>query len=200
LKHIKGKRIIVPQFGDGMVMLACAKRGATVTGIDFSTQQVENAKRAAEKCGINVNLIEADWQNLPNSVPNDYFDMVVTECGIFNWIQRPEAWMKNAHRVLKKGGTLIVSDFHPFSIITESSKGKTIVKKSYFDQNPTFFREEADMPPTVQFLWKLSDILNSAIQAGFRVSRLEEFYVEEPGVTKLIPNNYLLVAQKSEDV
>jgi ubiquinone/menaquinone biosynthesis C-methylase UbiE len=199
LKHIKGKRIIVPQFGDSLVMLALAKRGATVRGVDFSTQQVENARRSAEKCRVNVNLIEADWQNLPKSVPNDYFDMVVTECGIFNWIQRPDAWMKNAHRVLKKGGTLIVSDFHPFSIITKSKRGKTTVKKSYFDQNPTLSKEEADMPPTIQFFWRLSDILNSAIQAGFRVSRLEEFYVDEPGGTPLIPNNYLLVAQKSED-
>lgn len=201
LKHIRGRRIIVPQFGDGLVMLACARRGATVTGVDFSTQQVENARRAAELCGVNVNLVEADWQNLPKSVPKDHFDLVVTECGIFNWIQRLNAWMKNAHRVLKNGGTLIVSDFHPFSIITESKRGKTTVKKSYFDQSPTFFRDQrfSSSGPTIQFLWKLSDILNSAIQAGFRVSRLEEFYVEEPRATKLIPNNYLLVAQKSED-
>ncbi len=31
LKDIKGKKIIVPQFGDGLVMLACAKKGAIVT-------------------------------------------------------------------------------------------------------------------------------------------------------------------------
>ena len=103
LKHIKGKRIIVPQFGDGLVMLACAKRGAAVTGVDLSTQQVHNARRAAEQCGVNVNLIEADWQNLPNSVPNNHFDLAVTECGILNWIQKLDAWMKNAHRVLKNG-------------------------------------------------------------------------------------------------
>jgi ubiquinone/menaquinone biosynthesis C-methylase UbiE len=199
LKHIKGKKIIVPQFGDGLVMLACARRGATVTGVDLSTQQVLNAGRAAEQCGVKVNLVEADWQNLPDSVPSNYFDLVVTECGIFNWIQKLDVWMKNAHRLLKKGGGLIVSDFHPFSVITELRNGKTTVEKSYFDQNPKLCKEEANMPPTVQVLWKLSDILNSAIQAGFRVGRLEEFYVEEAGATPLIPNNYLLVAQKSED-
>lgn len=170
LKHIKGKKIIVPQFGDGLVMLACAKRGAIVTGVDFSTQQVQNARRAAEQCGVKVNLVEADWQNLPKSVPNDHFDLAVTECGIFNWIERLDAWMKNTHRVLKKAGMLIVSDFHPFSIITESKRGKTTVKKSYFDHGPTLLKEEADMPPTIQFLWTLSDILNFAIQAGFRIS------------------------------
>jgi SAM-dependent methyltransferase len=198
LKHIEGKKVIVPQFGDGLVMLACARRGAIVTGVDFSTQQVLNARRAAEQCGVKVNLVEADWQNLPNSVPSNHFDLVVTECGIFNWIRRLDAWMKNAYRVLKKGGMLIVSDFHPFSIITEFKDGKATVEKSYFDQNPRLCKEEAEMSPSIQFVWKLSDVLNSAIRAGFHVSHVEEFYVDEAGASPLIPNNYLLVAQKSE--
>jgi ubiquinone/menaquinone biosynthesis C-methylase UbiE len=170
-----------------------------VTGVDFSTRQVLNARRAAERCGVKVNLVEADWQNLPDSVRSNHFDIVVTECGIFNWIQRLDAWMKNPHKLLKNRGMLIVSDFHPFSTITEFRKGKTTIEKSYFDQNPRLCKKEADLPPSIQVLWKLSDILNSAIQAGFRVSHLEEFYVEEAGATPLIPNNYLLVAQKSEE-
>jgi ubiquinone/menaquinone biosynthesis C-methylase UbiE len=196
LKDTKGKKIIVPQFGDGLVMLACAKKGAIVTGVDLSDEQVRLARKAAEYCGVNVELVEADWQNLLKSIRNDHFDLVITECGIFNWIQKLEAWMKNAYNVLKNRGTLIVTDFHPFSIITEFKDGNLAFRKSYFDQKPEVWKPETDVPPAIEFLWKLSDVVNSAIQAGFRVDHLEEFYVDEPDGVPLIPNNFLLVATK----
>jgi len=53
---------------------------------------------------------------------------------------------------------LILSDFHPFSTITEFRNGKTTIEKSYFNQNPRLFKEGPDMHPTIQFLWKLSDV------------------------------------------
>lgn len=83
LKHIKGKRIIVPQFGDSLAMLACAKKGAIVTGVDLSSEQVRLARKAAKYIGVDVELVEADWQDLPRSISKNYFDLVVTECGIF---------------------------------------------------------------------------------------------------------------------
>lgn len=52
LKHIKGKRIIVPQFGDSLAMLACAKKGAIVTGVDLSSEQVRLARKAAKYIGL----------------------------------------------------------------------------------------------------------------------------------------------------
>jgi ubiquinone/menaquinone biosynthesis C-methylase UbiE len=195
LRNIKGKKIIVPQFGDGLVMLACAKEGAMVTGVDFSREQVRFAREAATYCGVDVNLVEADWQNLPESVPNDYFDLVVTECGIFIWIRNLDAWMRNAYKVLKNCGELIVSDFHPISIIAELKGDKVAFRRSYFDETPEVCDSE-DTPKSIEFRWKLSDIINAAIQAGFRVNRVEEFYVEEPAGIPFIPNNFLLVATK----
>ncbi len=199
LKHIKGKKIIVPQFGDGLVMLACAKKGAIVTGVDLSSEQVRSARKAAEYCGVTVELVEADWQNLPESIPNDHFDLVVTECGIFIWINDLDAWMKNAYRVLRNRGKLVVTDFHPFSIITEQVKGEIVVKKSYFDQGHGIenLLSEENEPPAIEFLWKLSDIINAAINAGFRIDRVEEFYVE-PKVRwiRLVPTDFLIAASK----
>ena len=52
LKHIKGKRITLPQFGDGLVMLGCAKKGAIVTGVDLSSEQVRLARKAAKYIGL----------------------------------------------------------------------------------------------------------------------------------------------------
>lgn len=197
LKHIRGKRIIVPQFGDGLVMLACAKKGAVVTGVDFSKEQVRLAKEAATYCRVNVNLVEADWQNLPKNIPNNHFDLAVTECGIFIWIKNLDAWMRNAYRVLKTGGELIVSDFHPLSMIADEKDGKVTFDRSYFDQNPKIYQPEENTPPAVEFLWKLCDIINAAIRAGFQIDCVEEYYVEkEAKKVPRLPTDFLLVATK----
>jgi ubiquinone/menaquinone biosynthesis C-methylase UbiE len=178
LSDIRGKKVIVLQFGDALVLLACAKKGAIVTGVDLSGEQVRLAREAASYCGVDVNLIEADCQNLPDSVPDSYFDFAVAECGILIWIENLYAWMRNAYRVLRSGGKLIISDFHPLSIIAKETDGAVTFRKSYFDQRPEVYQPEENVPPAVEFLWKLSDIINAAVRAGFQIDRLEEYYDE----------------------
>jgi len=197
LKDLSGKKAIVLQFGDGLVLLACAKKGAIVTGVDLSGEQVRLAKKGAAYCGVNVKLVEADCQNLPKSIPNNHFDLAVAECGVFIWIENIEAWMRNAYRVLKSGGKLIVSDFHPLSIIAEETDGAVTFRKSYFDQRPEVRQPEENDPPTVEFLRKFSDVINATIQAGFYIARVEEYYVEQKAKdVPVIPTDFLLVATK----
>jgi len=197
LRAIDGKKVIVLQFGDGLVLLACAKKGAIVTGVDLSSEQVRLARRAATDCGLDVKLFEADCQDLPKSIPNDHFDLAVAECGIFIWIENLDAWMRNAYRVLKSGGKLIVSDFHPLALIAEEKDGVVIFRKSYFGQRPEICQSEENVPPSIEFLWKLSDILNAAIEAGFHVDRLEEYYIGHKATgIPLIPSDFLLLATK----
>jgi len=199
LRDVSGKKIIVLQFGDGLVLLACAKKGALVTGVDFSSEQVRLARKAAKYCGVNVKLVKADCQNLPKSIPNSYLDLAVAECGIFIWIENLDAWMKNAHRVLKSSGKLVVSDFHPISICaTGWREGEAVTfTRSYFDQQPQVCREE-NAPPSIEFMWKLSDVINAAIDAGFQIDHVEEYYIKEKikKVPPFIPTDFLLVATK----
>jgi ubiquinone/menaquinone biosynthesis C-methylase UbiE len=202
LKDVADKKVIVLQFGDGLLMLACAKKGTAVTGVDFSREQVRLARKAAAFCGVDVNLVEADCQNLPKTIPSYSFDLAVAECGIFIWIKNLDGWMRSAYRVLKSEGRLIVSDFHPLSIIAEEKAGVLTVRKSYFEQQPSaldrdFWGYDEDVPSAVEYLWKLSDIINAAIKAGFRIDCVEEFYVEkEDKKVPLLPTDFLLVATK----
>jgi len=198
LKDIVNKKIIVLQFGDGLLMLACAKRGAIVWGVDFSDEQIRIAENSAKYCGVNVKLVKADCQNLPESIPNDYFDLAIAECGVFLWIKDLDAWMKNAYKVLKKGGKLVVSDFHPLSIIAEEKEGGIVVfRRSYFDESPDVYQPKENEPPHVEFVWKFSDVINSAIHAGFKIEYVEEYYVKK-GEKKVpvIPTDFLLVGVK----
>jgi ubiquinone/menaquinone biosynthesis C-methylase UbiE len=201
LEDVKGKRVIVLQFGDAHVMMACALKGAEVTGVDLSSEQVRLAGKAAEICGVDVKLVEADCQNLPDSIPSSYFDYAVAECGIFIWIADLHAWMRNANRVLKRGGRLLAQDFHPISLVAKDWRAKiedgiVAFRKSYLDQSPETYHREDNTPPAVEFTWKISDVINAAIDAGFQIDRLEEFYDRPEESLNLIPNVYLLAATK----
>jgi ubiquinone/menaquinone biosynthesis C-methylase UbiE len=202
LRKIQGKKIIIPQFGDALVLLACAKRGAIVTGVDLSREQIRLAKKGAKYCHVKATLIEADWQNLPESIPDNYYDLAVAECGIFIWIEDLDAWMKSTHRVLKTNGKMIVTDFHPFSLITERKQGRIVVKRSYFRQRHLINHlasdaSEKNAPQSAEFLWKLSDIINATIEAGFQINRIEEFWVKQGTEdVSLIPTDFLIAATK----
>jgi lipopolysaccharide biosynthesis glycosyltransferase len=101
--------------------------------------------------------------------------------------------------VLKKNGRLVVTDFHPLSLIAEEKEGKTTIERSYFNQGCPInhLASENDEQPSNEFLWKLSDIVNASIKSGFRLDYLEEFYVKgESGKVPLIPTDFLLVATK----
>jgi hypothetical protein len=110
--------------------------------------------------------------------------------------------MKSTHRVLKTKGKMVVTDFHPFSLITEQKQGKLVVKRSYFHQRHPIDHlasgpSEKNAPPSAEFLWKLSDIINAAIQAGFQINRIEEFRAKQGSEgLSLIPTDFLLVATK----
>lgn len=151
LRDIEGKRVIVLQFGDAHAMLACALKGAEVAGVDLSSEQVRLAREASEFCGVNVKLVEADCQNLPDSIPRPYYDFAIAECGIFIWIADLKAWMRNANHVLKRGGKLLAQDFHPLSHCTTEENGVLTFKRSYFDQSPETYYPEEKTPPSITF-------------------------------------------------
>lgn len=201
LCDLAGKRMIVLQFGDACLLMACALKGARVLGVDLSSEQVRLAGKAAEMCDIEADLIQADCQNLPYSITDAHFDLAVAECGVMIWIANPNAWMKSAYRVLRRGGLMMLQDFHPLSSLAVDFRAKVedgvvVFKRSYLDQAPCIYQPEWGGLPGITFTWKLSDIINAAIDAGFTINRLKEFYDAPDEGTHLIPNKYLLAASK----
>ena len=201
IEEIRGRKVIVLQFGSAQVLIACALKEAQVTGVDISSEKIRLTKKALRLCRTEATLVEADCQNIPPNIPRSHFDVALAECGVLIWIPDLDAWMGNAYSVLKDGGLLLVQDFHPISMIVDDFvvKGggdrRLILKRSYLDQEPEHF-QDGDGPPGVNFTWKLSDVANAAIGAGFSIRRLEEFYDRLDEEPNLLPNKYLLVADK----
>ena len=91
LPDVEGKTLLHLQCHFGMDTLSWARRGAVVTGIDFSDKGVEMARLLAEKTGLTARWINCNLYNLPPHL-DEKFDIVYTSYGVLMWLNDVEEW------------------------------------------------------------------------------------------------------------
>jgi SAM-dependent methyltransferase len=104
---------VVLDLGSGAgfdAFLAAQRVGKTgrVIGVDMTPEMVERAKKNAKKGKYdNVEFRLGEIEKLP--VKDDSIDVIISNC-VINLSPDKESVFKEAHRVLKSGGKLMVSD------------------------------------------------------------------------------------------
>ena len=83
--------------GPGLVAAAAAERGVRVTGVDFASAMVDQARRRYPTIAFR----EGDAESL--AFADGGFDAVVMSFGMLH-LARPDAAIAEAHRVLRHGG------------------------------------------------------------------------------------------------
>lgn len=81
--------------------------GYQVTGVDLSTAMMKKARMKAEESNLSLNLIQGDAECLP--FQDEIFDIIVNRHLIWALIS-PEIALQEWHRVLKKGGKILIID------------------------------------------------------------------------------------------
>jgi SAM-dependent methyltransferase len=97
-----GSSLLDAGCGSGTVLRAAADRGADVTGLDASPAFVEHARRRVPGARIEV----GDLESLPFADAS--FD-IVTGFNSFQYASDPLAALKEARRVLRDGGRVLVA-------------------------------------------------------------------------------------------
>ena len=128
LGNIKGKKILEIGCGGAQCSIAMAKKGAKVTGIDISEEQLKFAKKLAEKNKVNIDFYQGDIRNLKQIKSNSQ-DIVFSAFAL-QYVDNLKKCFNEIHRVLKKKGLFIFSLDHPFSRTINSKTLK--IKESYF--------------------------------------------------------------------
>jgi SAM-dependent methyltransferase len=187
LGDISGKRVLHLQCHIGRDTLCLVRRGATVTGLDFSSAALEVARRLSEQTGLKADFVEGTVEQAPDLVPGP-FDLVFTTWGTICWLPDVREWADVIASVLAPGGELYFADAHPGFCALEEVDGKLV---------PTYdFQTPADRPlhfanettytgdPTImshqstrEWIHSLSAVLGGLIDAGFAITMFREHEV-----------------------
>lgn len=161
--------------------ISLARRGARVTGVDFSARALREAGALASRCGVSLELVEASATDLPASL-HGRFDLVYATIGVIGWIQDLDAWMRNVCAVLRPGGRLFLQELHPLYLTVESLSPLTLDFPYAFD-GPREFDEEGsyadpdaavEATKTVEFAHSLGEVVTAAVAAGLVIDALHE--------------------------
>jgi SAM-dependent methyltransferase len=166
----------------GTDTLSLARRGARVTGLDFSRPALEAAAGLAHKHGAAVTWVEADVLDARAAVAGD-FDLVYTSIGTIVWIADLDRWAAQVAGLLRPGGTFYIREGHPMLYTLDETRDEPVMRYSYFgDGSPQQWDEPGTYvgdgtvtnARTYQWPHALSETVNALLGAGLRILRLDE--------------------------
>ena len=91
IADLAGKRLIHLQCHFGLDTLSLARRGAEVTGVDFSGPAIAAAGDLAAEMGVPARFVEADVLDA-TAATDGPFDVVYTTWGTITWLPDIERW------------------------------------------------------------------------------------------------------------
>lgn len=156
---LHGKKVCVPSSGDNLAAFAFCLLGAEVTSCDIAESQLENARKIADEQGWLLTFHACDSMEM-DGVENDQFDLVYTSNGVHTWIFDLPTMHRQFCRILKDGGCYIFFETHPFIRPFDDEANALRVKKLYSDTRDND--------------WRVQDFVNSLIESGFSITRMEE--------------------------
>lgn len=198
---VTGKSLLHLQCHFGLDTLSWARRGARVTGVDFSATAIERAQALAEELGLDARFVCADVEALGDVLP-DQFDVIFTSYGVLSWLSDLRPWARAIARALRPGGFFYLVEFHPVLGMLDETGSR--LKYSYFadpvpvvsDETATYAGAEHPPMPCYQWSHGLSDIIAALVDAGLRLDYLHEFpYCVHPCYPYLVesePGRYVV--------
>lgn len=100
-------RMIVPGCGRGHDAIFFARHGFQVTGVDFASSAIEDARRLATEAGVSARFVEHDIFTLPSSYNGAFQYVLEHTCLAAISPKRREEYATLVKRLLEPGGTLI---------------------------------------------------------------------------------------------
>jgi 2-polyprenyl-3-methyl-5-hydroxy-6-metoxy-1,4-benzoquinol methylase len=196
----KKDKILDVACGEGSVARYLGKKGAKVTGIDFSKLidfAIEREKK--EKLGINYQKLNA--KEIKIKFDEASFDKVVCNMALMD-MPDFKSVISQISYVLKENGIFVFSILHPaFSVPTcisfrtpkdsQRNEDKIKVLIDYFDERPAIYYRDIFDAPLFQFHRPISSYINELIKNNLILIEMSEPKASEELVKKFPRNAYL---------
>lgn len=181
LGDVSGKTMLHLQCHFGQDSISWARKGAKVTGIDFSEKAIETARSINDELGLDVRFVQSDVYSLPEALEGQ-FDIVFTTFGAIPWLPDLEKWAGIVSHFLKPGGIFYLAEFHPAFYLFNFDNHK--VEYGYFTEqqpfseeiNGTYAERYADLKG-VEHSWNhaISEVMMPLVKNGLQVLDFQEF-------------------------
>lgn len=186
----------------GKKAIPLALLGSEVTIFDISNDNRRYAIEVAKAANVSINFEVCDILEIDLMRYKDFFDVVFMEGGILHYFHDIDEFMGIMYAILKPGGKMICSDFHPFTKILDSLKLEQPTM-SYFSTeifegemaHARFYDEtiREQMPKCSYRKYTISEIINSIIKNGFYLKQLDEHPAWE---NDKLPGEFTVIATK----
>jgi SAM-dependent methyltransferase len=178
LGNVAGKSLLHLQCHFGLDTLAWARRGAIVTGIDFSQKAITLAQSLSEELDIPAQFYCTDIYELPSILTGE-FDIVFTSYGVLHGLLDLQRWAEIIAYYLKPGGIFYIVEDHPFFRVFRAKPGGELkAERSYFySEEPQQIEATGSYATAnqgasgVSYVWdhSIGEVLNALIDAGLRL-------------------------------
>jgi SAM-dependent methyltransferase len=205
-ENILEKKIANLCGSNGRKAVPLAILGADVTVFDISEENKRYALELAAHSQTSIKYIVTDIYDIDLETYQNYFDVLYLEGGILHYFNDIDRLMTILISILKVGGKMILSDFHPLrKCLVKGPNGElqNEIQPTYFDneiQNgevayKQFFdkHDQQDFPNVSVRSFTLSEIINAVVNAGFILKKFDE---HRGWKNENIPWEFTLIANK----
>lgn len=183
LGDIKGRSVLHLQCHFGLTSLSIARRGAEITGLDFSQAAIDAATDISHRAGVPAQFIKGDARSFDL---HRTFDVIFTSWGVLMWLPHLDSWAQSIRRHMHSSSRLILLDFHPFIWIwsRQFEKERYVPEHSYLNNrsprtliNPASYTQDRPEEDLKQNIWihPLSTVVSSLAGAGLHIETLQEY-------------------------
>ncbi|MFI5011348.1 MAG: class I SAM-dependent methyltransferase [Hyphomicrobiales bacterium] len=184
---VSGKHVLHLQCHLGLDILSLARRGAIVTGLDFSGEAIKAAQELAEEAELEAHFVQANVYDAERVLEGG-FDAVFVNWGSLNWLPDIPRWAEIVSGLLAPGGFLYLAEQHPYLSTMREVDGwiepgfpwRTPSDRPVVTEAATCYT--GDPTPLVNnrlHEWEhpLSEIIGSVLDAGLRLDFFHEHEV-----------------------
>ncbi|MDI1479454.1 class I SAM-dependent methyltransferase [Polyangium sp. y55x31] len=178
LGDVAGKDVLEFGCGGAQWSVALARRGARMTALDFSAEQLRHARALVEREGVSVTLVQGSAEAVP--LPDASFDLVFCDHGAMTFAN-PHKAVPEAARLLRPGGMFIFNMATPLLYLVVDKATDLVVPalvNDYFGMKPW---EDADGATTFQLSY--GEWIRLFRRSGFVVEDLVEIRPPEDAKT-----------------
>jgi SAM-dependent methyltransferase len=182
--NVRDKRLAHLQCHIGLETLCLARRGAIVTGLDYSDSAITGARSLAAGVGLAGTFVCGDVYHAPSLLKTE-FDIVFVSWGSLNWLPDLGRWSEAVAALLAPGGYLYLIEQHPFISVMKEIGGRP---RPYFawrtppdrpvvtDTSSSYNNDPSPLRNTRLHEWDhpLSDIIGALLGAGLRLDFFRE--------------------------